>query len=636
MKFILLLTLLISNLGLANAQNISVTTKARETTDDVNAERQLSGEIIEIKPDQVLKEDIKPKSAIQDNIITVNGGSNPLKERIFGADDNKNVVKNNTVNLTKGTYLGDIFGGQSYDMNSEENKININGVVSYGTIFGGASYHGEAFKNSINISDTTLTKRVLGGQSHEGVVLKNNVDIKKSIIRESIYGGFSYQGDSAENSVMIEDTSVGNKLYGGFSRDKDSRENSLSIKNTTTTDIIYGGASTNGNALSNTLTIFSGNIFGDVYGGYSDFGNVSGNTLLIKGGKFTRNIYDGYSQSGKVENNKIIIEGGNFMRTSSIISNYITISNSPMFNSSLIIFGRCDGSIADADCLIKFENFKGSHFNSIAHAKKVEIDSESTVIFSKSGMVKIGGDLDIKGIIGFIENNSSDVRAIMVNNLKAENALIVLSNNDHFIINGKAEGNAVLDLRFPSNNAKILNTYKIFDGDLSGFEYKLKSDYILNKNDWHSYKVAINKEANNYINVLSKRTIYADKNIIAIPIELKQDAVDKVEIYNDGSININNGTGNLITTSEVTIDKGSILMDYNDFFVVTGDFNVKDASLTINVSSAKAGKYKLFADKKGNVLDTSGFKNIEFSEKNSTLDYKLKDGILEVSYVNKN
>ena len=633
MKYLLLATTILAvnaSAALA-ASGITVTSKTKEIV-KTNEPTQLSGEVIDIRPNQATKGDIKPNSAIQDNRVTVNGGTLPIKDKIFGADSINSDVQNNVVTLNRGNYLQDVFGSQSYNKDAVFNTVNIDGIASFGTVFGGVSYHGDANNNTVKIKDSTMTKRVIGGQSNNKNASNNKVDIIDTKVNESVYGGFSYAGDATNNTLTIKDSAASDKIYGGFSRDSVCKDNKLTIDNSNTMDIVYGGASTTGTVTSNNLTILSGKIMGDVYGGYSDFGNVSDNTLTIKNGQFNRNIYDGYSQNGKVENNRIVIEGGDFIRTASIVANFVTLSNAPNFNSNLVISGRCDDKSSDGtDCLIKFTNFKGAPFRSIAKAKKVEIDADSTVALLEAGPVKIDGDLDIAGTFGFVRNGgSSQAHVLVVNDLNADNATFILSNTDYISVTGTAKGTATVDVRFSVGN-KLPKYFRVFDGDTSMLDYQLKTNYVLMQNSWHSIYIEKNKDQPNVVNVVSPKTLYADGTSLAIPIEIKQDTVDKIEVTGNGDINTTNGTANLITAKEMLVNNGTVFMDYNDYFRLGKAPTVKGGNLVISVGSVtKPGKYRIFIDNAGQTIKVNDF-SVSFNEQNDAFNYNFKDGILEIS-----
>ena len=632
MKYLLLATTILAvNAFHVQAASITVTSKTKEIAKN-EEQTQLSGEVIDIRPNQATKGDIKPSSAIQDNRVTVNGGTLPIKDKIFGADSVNSDVQNNVVTLNKGNYMQDVFGSQSYNKDAIFNTVNIDGIASFGTVFGGVSYHGDANNNTVKITDSTMTKRVIGGQSNNKNASNNKVELFGTKVNESVYGGFSYAGDATNNTLTVKDSAASDKIYGGFSRDSICKDNKLVIDNSNTMDIVYGGASTTGTVTGNELTILSGKIVGDVYGGYSDFGNVSDNTLRIKSGQFNRNIYDGYSQNGKVENNRIVIEGGDFIRTASIVANFITLSNAPNFNSSLVISGRCDDKSPDGtECLIKFNNFKGAPFRSITKAKKVEIDADSTVALLENGPVKIDGDMDISGTFGFARSGGSNQpHVLIVKDLNADNANFILSSTDYISVSGAAKGTATVDVRFPTGN-KIPKYFRVFEGDTSLLDYNLKNEYVIMQNSWHSIHIEKNKDQPNIVNVVSPKTLYADGNSLAIPIEIRQDTVDKIEVMGNGDINTTNGTANLINAKEMSVEDGTLFLDYNDYFRLGKAPKVKNGNLVFNVGSAtKPGKYKIFVDNAGQTIKTNAF-SVSFTEQNSAFNYNFKDGILEIS-----
>ena len=108
---------------------------------------------------------------------------------------NNYAVANNTVTISDGTVIQNVYGGGSNDGNATGNKIEING----GTIQG-----------------------VYGGRSRTGHVTDNTVKITGGIIERVVYGGYVTQSagsaTATENVVEIRSGTVGGNVSAAITR----------------------------------------------------------------------------------------------------------------------------------------------------------------------------------------------------------------------------------------------------------------------------------------------------------------------------------------------------------------------------------------------------------------------------------
>ena len=243
---------------------------------------------------------------------------------------------------------------ETNDKGTPNDKTDDTGVI-WGKVYGGRSYDGNAGGdsenegNTVSITGGTVLGNIYGGEvdGGSGSAINNAVDISGSATigtsgsSKNIHGGYANgNGEATGNTVSInlvtndkgtpddttDDTGViWGAVYGGYSSSGGATGNHVEL-NSGGAIVVYGGfANGSGAVKNNTVTINGGTVTITVFGGYSKTGNVGGanigdrNTVTITDGTIGNSIYGGFvnSGSGSAQNNKVSISGTSTIGSSS-------------------------------------------------------------------------------------------------------------------------------------------------------------------------------------------------------------------------------------------------------------------------------------------------------------------------------
>ncbi|MDR1946006.1 MAG: autotransporter domain-containing protein [Desulfovibrio sp.] len=345
------------------------------------------------------------------NTVYIEGDSTVIGEDVYGgaAGTNGGNAVRNTVNITGGTVIRAVFGGQTSKGNAIDNTVNITGGTVKGYVVGGDTGNGstdagDAVGNTVNIAGGTV----------DGVYTIG--DPGTSNTKAGVIGGLSTKGN-AENNVVINRGTINNggDVYGGVVLGGSGNAAHNTVTNTGTLNSISGGAkadviggyvgnSGTGNADYNTVNFLDGQAW-DIKGGRasgSNAGSADYNKVIISGGTITGNVFGGHTDgtSQSASNNTVEILGGVFETTNSTgqsiyggrtsadgsaKNNTVILSGSPSFNSLHIhIYGGYGGDSGTGDYVtgntLKVHNYSGTNaFESIRNFQNFDFLLPSSV-----------------------------------------------------------------------------------------------------------------------------------------------------------------------------------------------------------------------------------------------------------------
>lgn len=245
----------------------------------------------------------------QNNTITISGGT--ITKNVIGGfstylyDSNKTsgYANGNTVYIKKGT-IGSaskpstVYGGYSYNNNTNKDRIDVSGGTVYGGVIAGKSgSSGSSTYNTVNIKGGTTYGYITGGESTSGTVTNNGVKVTGGTVKtlknrtSRIVGGVSKDSDVTNNTVSINGGTVSVDAFGGYSTNGNAEANTVNISQALSGNV-YGGYSANGKAFNNRINLYKGSS-GKIYGGYSLTGSVTNNSLNMYGNTFSaKGIYN--------------------------------------------------------------------------------------------------------------------------------------------------------------------------------------------------------------------------------------------------------------------------------------------------------------------------------------------------------
>lgn len=245
----------------------------------------------------------------QNNTVTISGGT--ITKNVIGGfstylyDSNKTsgYANENTVYIKKGTIGSSskpsaVYGGYSYNNNTNKNRIDVSGGTVYGGVIAGKSGNsGSSTYNTANIKGGITYGNITGGESTSGTVTNNGVNVTGGTVKtlknqtSRIVGGVSKDSDVTNNTVSINGGTVSVDAFGGYSTNGNAEANTVNISQALSGNV-YGGYSVNGNALNNQINLYKGSS-GKIYGGYSSTGGVTNNLLNMYGNAFSaKGIYN--------------------------------------------------------------------------------------------------------------------------------------------------------------------------------------------------------------------------------------------------------------------------------------------------------------------------------------------------------
>ena len=235
------------------------------------------------------------------NKITLEGATSEVYQMTGGSTDIAvGKATGNHAILTDGKVGGNLAGGSARDGEVSGNEVKINGGRVEGTTHGGITGGmGKEEKNTVTLTSGTAVGDIFGGISVHGDTVENIVTIKGgSATTANVYGGKAENnGNATANKVFIEG---GGKqdIVGGYSQSGNAMGNIVTITGGSVRNV-DGGRSLNGHATNNIVNIgsadagFSGSITGKINGGSGNVvGNdyVTGNTLNLYGNVSAPNI----------------------------------------------------------------------------------------------------------------------------------------------------------------------------------------------------------------------------------------------------------------------------------------------------------------------------------------------------------
>ena len=245
----------------------------------------------------------------QNNTVTISGGT--ITKKVIGGfstylyDNNKTsgYANGNTVYIKKGT-IGSaskpstVYGGYSYNNNTNKDRIDVSGGTVYGGVIAGKSgSSGSSTYNTVNIKGGTTYGYITGGESTSGTVTNNGVKVTGGTVKtlknrtSRIVGGVSKDSDVTNNTVSINGGTVSVDTFGGYSTKGNAEANTVNISQALSGNV-YGGYSVNGKASNNRINLYKGSS-GKIYGGYSSTGSVTNNSLNMYGNTFSaKGIYN--------------------------------------------------------------------------------------------------------------------------------------------------------------------------------------------------------------------------------------------------------------------------------------------------------------------------------------------------------
>ena len=260
-----------------------------------------------------------------------------------GNGGNGSDVINNYIEISKGTFNNNIYGGYTSGGkggdggNSGSSGSTNYGIGGNGGNAGNGGNGGNAIKNTVKIHDGIFKNFIYGGYStggqsgYVGQASGPSGDENRGETGESGMKGNA--GNVTENKVYIENGSFTNNIVGGFGSyndfniDNSVTKNYIEIKNgnfeaSYNKYIASGNSSGNGAVRDNEVLIDDG-IFKkySVYGGYNETSGaesavVQNNQITINKGEFDLStgckIAGGYTVSSQISNNKVTINNGTF------------------------------------------------------------------------------------------------------------------------------------------------------------------------------------------------------------------------------------------------------------------------------------------------------------------------------------
>lgn len=187
-------------------------------------------------------------------------------------------IKDTTFNSASAIYGGDTSG--SGDVTGNKVKIENTTFNNASAIYGGYSASGKANENSVSISGGNIMGDVYGGwaNSNSSKANENSVIISGGTINGTVYGGESYYGEANGNSVIISGGRFTGSVLGGFSTYGTAKDNKVILVGNKAT---YKFTDTQG--AKQTLTGGNIEITGTVWGGLVGAGNRSGNEIHVYG-----------------------------------------------------------------------------------------------------------------------------------------------------------------------------------------------------------------------------------------------------------------------------------------------------------------------------------------------------------------
>ncbi len=250
-------------------------------------------------------------------------------------------LNENTVTVTGGTILGEVYGGVINGPASvSDNTVEVSGTPTIGTIYGGRSSGGLVSGNAVLLLGGTINNAVIGGRSASNSATGNNITIFGGSIASVVRGGQSDSsgGNAVSNTVAIHGGSIVGLISGGLATTGQARDNTVTFGNATSSGGIMGGNSSLA-ALDNNVTVTSGTINQLVFGGRSSTGEASGNTVLLLGGALSSDVFGGQSGgSGQAANNRVLASGAqvgtsvwgghSFSGSGNVLNNTVQISGS--------------------------------------------------------------------------------------------------------------------------------------------------------------------------------------------------------------------------------------------------------------------------------------------------------------------
>lgn len=260
-----------------------------------------------------------------------------------GNGGNGSDVINNYIEISKGTFNNNIYGGYTSGGeggdggNSGSSGSTNYGIGGNGGNAGNGGNGGNAIKNTIKIHDGIFKNYIYGAYSAGG---KSGVggqasgpsgDENRGETGESGTNGNA--GNVTENKVYIENGSFTNNIVGGFGAYNDFNiDNSVTENYIEISDgnfegsygkYIAGGSSSGNGAVRDNEVLINGGIFEkySVYGGYNGTSTenaaIQNNKITINGGKFNLStgykIAGGHTVSSQISNNKVTINNGTFI-----------------------------------------------------------------------------------------------------------------------------------------------------------------------------------------------------------------------------------------------------------------------------------------------------------------------------------
>lgn len=200
------------------------------------------------------------------NTVTISGGK--FSDDIIGGYSEYGAASLNEIVISKvdeGSTFGTIFGGNASG-NANKNKVTLKAENAvYGgekSIVGGYSNSGTATENMVDITNGTFNGNIYGGMGYGGAS-ENTVNIEDGTFNGDIYGGYAYVAATG-NTVNISGTADLRSayLYGGASESTGTVSgNTLNI-GTAGNDAGTGWAPTNGRTISSIKGFDVINIYG--------------------------------------------------------------------------------------------------------------------------------------------------------------------------------------------------------------------------------------------------------------------------------------------------------------------------------------------------------------------------------------
>jgi len=239
-----------------------------------------------------------------ENTVIISNGT--FEDSIYGGSTNNGSADGNTVEIKGGkfnhTVSDGVYGGNAVYGSASNNMVSISGVSGgFGVVYGGrVQGAGVASNNTVKINVGTFIDDIFGGNTNKGSADGNIVEINGGEFTGSdVYGGYANDGNASNNTVSIGKgvaTSTFNRIFGGLVGGTSGGEASnntviIDAVNGTFNSHIYGGHGYNDNANNNTVTINGGTFNGgSIYGGYvSGTGKEAVNNTVNIGGNATLN-----------------------------------------------------------------------------------------------------------------------------------------------------------------------------------------------------------------------------------------------------------------------------------------------------------------------------------------------------------